>query len=810
MTNVINLRWRISCPKTEPIDLGIFWSTSGYPTDFTKPDAIIKNANREDSCSLQLGDSLLFESTYFFEIAIRTGTAWLYPIPDSARVSVRTCSFTHQDISYGAEHPVAFADNKKIRITIDSDLFKTGKDDNTIGRWKRPNTLPGFIPVSDGFEFLVKYPTVPLDIGVKYAALPKTCSLKEVKLYRFKNNQWFLERSPQHLDSTEGYIIMTTDEISSPFIAMIDTMKPIISVSSRLTEAVQSGKPVTDDFIIKDNIANVSWKFQYAKGGFCFEQENTDTGIFLMNETYKSTLIPKNFVGADFGVRAILTISDGTNSTALNVSRRVIRDASIEVTTDSMKWCPVYTTSELDSPETKVTLRGLTNGAQWVYDDKTFRVFTWGPCNSNALVSTYNYIEYSDARDSLFSLFPGRLLWVKTRFPKSINLGTSITQDLTKSYPLVLKANSWSDVALPFNFNVTIGDILDSTVISPKQEDCLGICSWVTDELKNYSLKPIYFSSLGIDSLRDKSTQMRARTGSGIGGAFSIYNFFNEDIRFKVPPIPAAASIYQPGSTNLAKTDKNQGAIVITAHCANGSVSNPIYCGLNAGKSKIRYFPAPPSLRGCVAFFLCDEAMHECGFASASGAWNMGDGVNLKLAIGNNSQNTQSVKISLNCMDGVPRGMKFIFFDPSTNSFTEMGKDMELQTHVAVTAGETRYYSLVAGNSEYCTAIKRQVMTMKTDLIGIFPNPFRQMVRIRFSLPFAFLGKVRFTIFDASGKLVWSITKTGRGGMDDFFWDGKNGNGSAIRSGLYLLQMQAWNSKGEIFGSFEKKLSSLP
>jgi len=99
---------------------------------------------------------------------------------------------------------------------------------------------------------------------------------------------------------------------------------------------------------------------------------------------------------------------------------------------------------------------------------------------------------------------------------------------------------------------------------------------------------------------------------------------------------------------------------------------------------------------------------------------------------------------------------------------------------------------------------------MKPNIIGKFPNPIRRTMRIRFGLPFGFSGKVRFTIFDAHGKLVWGAVMRGHGGEDELVWNGRNQNGRSMSAGLYILQMTALNSKNNIVGGFEKRLTFMP
>ena len=70
------------------------------------------------------------------------------------------------------------------------------------------------------------------------------------------------------------------------------------------------------------------------------------------------------------------------------------------------------------------------------------------------------------------------------------------------------------------------------------------------------------------------------------------------------------------------------------------------------------------------------------------------------------------------------------------------------------------------------------------------PNPFNPRTMVRFSL--AQNGPVRITVFDVSGRSVKTILD-GRltSGIHSVIWDGTNGQGKEVPSGVYWVQMEA-------------------
>jgi PKD repeat protein len=817
LTNVLSLRWRTDTLSKafDSMEVGVFWSTRGYLADAVasaesiRPDTLKKNVRSLDSMGLHPGEDFHYDSTYYFTILLRqSGKAW-FPLTDSAKKMFTMPSFIRQNVKYGVNNPIVFVDDNRVRISINPATFSTENDPNTIARWKRPEALSGFIPVSEGYEFLSKYQSSPLNIGVKFTPPPKGRSVDQVKMYRFKNDQWFLDRNNQWHDTSEGYVGVTTGDITTPFIAMIDTMRPVISVVSRLDEAVPYGQPVTDEFIVTDNIANSSWNFQYAKGGFSFDSEHSDTGLFSKSENKKSTFIPGSLVSADQGVRAIMAVSDGVNTTFLNVSRRVIRkDGSQVLTTDSMKWVPLFVTSELENPGASGVLQALTGRQEATYDNTKLRLFRWFAFDGNSSNDSDKYIEYSAPLDSLFSFVPGRLLWIKTRQPKAINFGQGVTLDLTKPYPVTLQAHSWTDLALPFKFNIAVGDVLDSTKAGGHPSDSLRICKWTKDGAKNYVLDEFYHVALGVSALQDRSAVLEGELADGNGAGYSIYNPFGMDISCSFPPIPAAMSGYSKGTAKRTH-DNGNGAIVITANTADGATANTIYCSLAPGKPAKRYFSAAPSLGGGVTLRVCDERMRQFGHVAATGAWEKGDGMSCPIAISNHGSEATIVKIVISGK-AAPRGMRFMVYDQSTNKFVDSEDDGTLRTLVTAQAGETGFIHLVAGSDAYCAKVKADALIMKTELIGLYPNPFKRAVRIRFGLPFGFMGAVKFALYDPAGRQVWNTLVNGRSGTNDVVWSGKTASRRPAAAGLYILKMTALNGKGQKLGVFEKTVTYLP
>src|SRR5205814_134987 len=76
-------------------------------------------------------------------------------------------------------------------------------------------------------------------------------------------------------------------------------------------------------------------------------------------------------------------------------------------------------------------------------------------------------------------------------------------------------------------------------------------------------------------------------------------------------------------------------------------------------------------------------------------------------------------------------------------------------------------------------------------LLGVFPNPFRTALAVRFALPEQ--RRVDVAVFDVAGRRVCSLAngQAYPAGEHMVVWDRRARNGAAPRAGLYLVHVQA-------------------
>jgi hypothetical protein len=249
--------------------------------------------------------------------------------------------------------------------------------------------------------------------------------------------------------------------------------------------------------------------------------------------------------------------------------------------------------------------------------------------------------------------------------------------------------------------------------------------------------------------------------------------------------------------------------ITVASGTASGAVLNDVYCIVNRNTRVNRYLSSAPSLGGGVCIRVCDEQMRQFGHVVSGMGVDKDGGVTCDLAIDNASEKAEAVNISVSSRGNSP-DFRRALFDPAARTFAEAHEDSVVRMHVNLQPGEIGYYQLIAGSDAYLAKFKLNILTLKTALIGIYQNPVKQSVRIRFSLPMSVSNHVQFSIFDARGREVWSTAVNCRGGINDIVWSGNNKSGRHTSSGAYFFHMTAFDAKGNPAGAFGKKLIYLP
>jgi hypothetical protein len=818
-THIIKVSWTVDTTVAggDQLLLGMSYSLNGYPLDtllYFPSNANIKTIKTTSGTdTLKLMEKLLFDTTYYAGLWLRRSKgAWSPPVDTSAMDKLRTPLFTWQNVKYGLGNDSDLAFNNNVRIISDSTVDPTS---DVLDYVQFPaSVLNGFIPVSIGFSFREKNQSPAFYIGVRYDSIPSACQLSEVRMYRYDavSQSFMLDTNTVFYDAVNQYILVKTRHLEYPFIAMIDTMKPQVHVvpsGTDLESAVASGLDITDSFFIADNISNVKCRLEYAKGGSSYDDGNhVDTVLSSLVNTIHFTVIG-DFVSADNGLRANLIVSDGVHIDTTDLSRRVIRAmGSDPVSTDPGNWCPLSVTAYLDSPAVKKALKVFALSGAWHYDPVQFRLYRYTHAGSDPN-DTNKYVEYSDAADSLFTFYPGRLEWIKTRQVQHIDFGSAITPSLKQSVALDVSPKTWSDIALPYKFNIRIGDIIDATNAGRQPGDSLQYYFWKFTKNPppnhpQYTTLPLYLDS----SWSQTGTTALANRADSVVAIGAVYNPLSVPVKLIIPPTPTSLSKIKT-ALGKKKETLNGWSMGISGRTKDGAELNTVYCGFIIGKGPARYYPLPPSFDH-ITLSVIDEQKRRFAHVLTHGNWDKDGGASFDLALTNTGGSEEEIDLSVATFGNVPgNNFRIAFFNPATGAMTEAGK----VNKVAVGEGAYEYRKLVVGNDAYLAKVKMGRAIFRLALVGAYPNPFRRSLRIQYSLPDKNFRRLEFSIVDLSGREIWkAVLKSDAlvSGPGVLTWDGRGRDKRPTASGLYVVRMTAIDPNGTSSGVFEKRITFMP
>jgi hypothetical protein len=222
LTNTIRIRWTVNRSAVDSLDIGISYSTVSATADTVVGQAIQSTGNT-DSAVVRLHESLLFNTSYYVKLWLRSpGGIWTDPGQSSAGV-VKTPSFTWQSITYFTKTiDTVYAFNREIRlINQPGDVSVTAN----VVRLFVPvsQAVAGFIPVSVGFEFSEKDRGTPFYVGLKIDSIPPGSRFTDIRIYRDSSGVIVSTGNTITYDSTARYVSVLTNNLDFPFVALIDT-----------------------------------------------------------------------------------------------------------------------------------------------------------------------------------------------------------------------------------------------------------------------------------------------------------------------------------------------------------------------------------------------------------------------------------------------------------------------------------------------------------------------------------------------------------------------------------------------------------
>ena len=404
-----------SAPSLMPPDIAVYFSLPTSDTTFMIPD-------------------VRFDTVYYIQMwAIHEG-AWGEPDSSSTQV-IRVSSRIRQPVSFfnptRSKDTIRALENRIVLWKDQEYPLGIPPHEDTIIAYNPPDSvLKGFSALGTGIRFLHPEPSLPLYIGFVIDKFPSNT----VHIFRDSSGLLVPERSTM-IDAENTMIYVKTSNLTFPFLALADTSRVKIKVISD-TASVIGSDPLFDTVTVSDNAAQLSWSFFSAAGGEIFKSP-ISSGV--IQGRAGSIICEFPYIdGSKSGIRALLTVSDGTFQDTIVLSRRGRRENHDLFTIPEKSITPIFTSTILDSPGIKNCLSTLFTISNGSYDKSVFRLFRWYPHSGNK-ESANKWVEASPSNLKQFPFKAGDLYWLITNKPTLVNLGKGTTVPLKQDYTIYLK-----------------------------------------------------------------------------------------------------------------------------------------------------------------------------------------------------------------------------------------------------------------------------------------------------------------------------------------------------------------------------------
>jgi len=371
-----------------------------------------------------------------------------------------------------------------------------------------------------------------------------------------------------------------------------------------------------------------------------------------------------------------------------------------------------------------------------------------------------------------------------------MDFGPGTTLSLKDDFTIKLPPEEWTDFGLPFRFDIRLADILESNT----EYDSLHFYSWVTDSTNRFGTEGILVP--GFPDKQDPNTILEFSNGGG----FSVYNPYNRTVTLKIPPVPIAMSPNRPAAKTTAKG--SSWSVKVICRTDSGAKLPDLYCGYAEGNTFCRY-PSAPSFSSAKVSIFDRETNRLYGHHIAG----LFDGaITREIAFSNNSRRPVTVNYDLQKAGTFPTGINASLLNPSSGEWQSRGS-------VTVAAGSTEYRWLIAADEAYREMFKVKTLSFKYALRSVYPNPFRSVAHIRYTVPTGAKETLCFTLHDALGRKVWEKVINGSKlsvGEHSISWDGHDLRDKKVQSGAYFLSLSVIDSGKRTVKKFQSKLTFIP
>lgn len=789
-TATIRISWCISeRPGNEDVFVGITYSTSSFPVD-TSGIVPIGMHTQCIETFVPLREPLQFNTVYYISLWYRTeGDVWRHPT-DEARRSVTT-GFPHRQV-------ITIFDTSKTNDTVpvfngvvllwkDSTFTSKTIITDTIEIIFLDNIPEGMIPVCQPFKFRNAGPTLPFSVGIRVNNLLTGMTINDVRIYRV-NAEGYMVDYGTVVDQVHHIVYTKTADLQDIFIAMIDLVPPTVTLLSDTAETILSTEVCIDSIRIKDNIDNVRWQYLFSSGDqlpqprYHGELNSTDTAFSLV--------IPDSIqvISSETGIRVLLIIEDGAHTDTINISRSVIRYESDVQTINGKRWIPIYPTAQLKNNDIGSIIQQLTEYYKIPsYNKRFMRLFRWSNIDSIG-----QWIEYNPKRSeirSLFSIEPGKLLWLKTLENIEIHFDTAYTLSLKDTFSVVFPPKLWTDFGMPFRFGVRMNEILSA---SGDDADSLFCFRWNYDSISGTQSLEQFFVP-GMPDKVDRSNEIEYIPGEG----YSFYNNSSKTVTLRIPPtLPSMGKKLEKKSAQTTQLWSSK----FIAESDMGERFPAVYFGYAPGVKKNTY-PVAPSFSALLLYVYDSSTSQRFGHYISEDAKN---GIIQELQISNSSDVTQTIQYHFEKVGAFPENYTSYTFDASSKTIATDGA-----INIAPHSVASRW--IVTGDESFRNDCIESMPSYHFSLHAPYPNPFRSSITISYTVPFNSNDRVEVAIYNILGKKIWKkrIHKPGAYGTRKIVWDARNSQSHPVGSGFYFVRLTVYDESGKTIKQFRRHVSLI-
>jgi hypothetical protein len=357
-----------------------------------------------------------------------------------------------------------------------------------------------------------------------------------------------------------------------------------------------------------------------------------------------------------------------------------------------------------------------------------------------------------------------------------------------------------------------IGDITASRRNGEIVED-LQFYHWVRDSSERFQAQPFYVPQLSSEFARIDATM---RIGSLLEEAYTVYNPHSDTIWLNFPPQPTTLSTVPKRIASLSKRSSThkqaeQWQLRVSGRTSENQAVGPLVIGFNPtqpslGKAATTFFPQPPAFASCGMAIGLPDAPQRFAHAVAHQLDAQG-GLCYELSFFNSSSEPSTVHWNIEGLKSLPGDMQVGLWDGASETITLVSQSTLLQQHLEPSGFKKQL--LLVGSQSYFTSMRSKVSQYRFALLGLFPQPCRGPLTIRYTLPFHGVDNVRCSLFDARGRLVWQQSARAASlgmGEQRMQWNGNDRSGSRCASGMYLLKLSTHNAVGAESASLQQRV----